>query len=129
MKDSVMTNYFIIGLGGFFGAVARYIVALWIGQRWGRIFPLGTFVVNISGCFLISFLMSLFTEKFMVNPQLRLFLVIGFLGAYTTFSTFEYETGNLVKDGEWAIALANVILSVIAGFVALKSGEFIAKSI
>ncbi|MBP1675033.1 MAG: CrcB protein [Bacteroidetes bacterium] len=124
-----MTNYFIIGLGGFFGAVARYIVALWIGQRWGRIFPLGTFVVNISGCFLISFLMSLFTEKFMVNPQLRLFLVIGFLGAYTTFSTFEYETGNLVKDGEWAIALANVILSVIAGFVALKSGEFIAKSI
>ena len=124
-----MTNYFIIGLGGFFGAVARYIVALWIGQRWGRIFPLGTFVVNISGCFLISFLMSLFTEKFMVNPQLRLFLVIGFLGAYTTFSTFEYETGNLVKDGEWSIALANVILSVIAGFVALKSGEFIAKSI
>jgi len=124
-----MTNYFIIGLGGFFGAVARYIVALWIGQRWGRIFPLGTFVVNISGCFLISFLMSLFTEKFMVNPQLRLFLVMGFLGAYTTFSTFEYETGNLVKDGEWAIALANVILSVIAGFVALKSGEFIAKSI
>ena len=124
-----MTTYFIIGLGGFFGAVARYIVALWIGQRWGRIFPLGTFVVNISGCFLISFLMSLFTEKFMVNPQLRLFLVIGFLGAYTTFSTFEYETGNLVKDGEWAIALANVILSVIAGFVALKSGEFIAKSI
>ena len=124
-----MTNYFIIGLGGFLGAVARYIVALWIGQRWGRIFPLGTFVVNISGCFLISLLMSLFTEKFMVNPQIRLFLVIGFLGAYTTFSTFEYETGNLVKDGEWSIALANVILSVIAGFVALKLGEFIAKSI
>ena len=124
-----MTNYFIIGLGGFFGAVARYIVALWIGQRWGRIFPLGTFVVNISGCFLISFLMSLFTEKFMVNPQVRLFLVMGFLGAYTTFSTFEYETGNLMKDGEWSIALANVILSVIAGFVALKLGEFIAKSI
>jgi len=124
-----MANYFIIGLGGFLGAVARYIVALWIGQKWGRIFPLGTFVVNISGCFFISLLMSLFTEKFMVSPQLRLFLVIGFLGAYTTFSTFEYETGNLVKDGEWFIALANVILSVIAGFAALKLGEFIAKSI
>jgi CrcB protein len=125
----MLSNYLIIGLGGFLGAVARYIVALWIGQRWGRIFPLGTFAVNISGSFLISLLMSLFTEKFMVNPQLRLFLVIGFLGAYTTFSTFEYETGNLVKDGEWSIALANVILSVIAGFVALKFGEFIAKSI
>ena len=124
-----MSNYFIIGLGGFLGAISRYIVALWIGQRWGRIFPLGTFVVNVSGCFLISLLMSLFTEKFMVNPQVRLFLVIGFLGAYTTFSTFEYETGNLVKDGEWSIALANVILSVIAGFVALKLGEIIAKSV
>jgi CrcB protein len=65
----------------------------------------------------------------MVNPQWRLFLIIGFLGAYTTFSTFEYETGSLVKDGEWLIALSNVILSVIAGFVALKLGEFIAKSI
>ena len=124
-----MTNYFIIGLGGFFGAVSRYAVALWIGQRWGRIFPLGTFIVNVSGCFFISLLMSLLTEKFMGNPQIRLFLVIGFLGAYTTFSTFEYETGSLVRDGEWSIALANVILSVIAGFVALKLGELIAKTI
>lgn len=73
--------------------------------------------------------MSLFTEKFMVNPLMRLFLVIGFLGAYTTFSTFEYETGNLAKDGEWSIALANVIFSVVAGFVALKFGELVAKSI
>jgi CrcB protein len=124
-----MTNYFIIGIGGFVGAVARYFIALWIGQRWGRTFPLGTFVVNISGCFLIGLIMSWFAEKFMVSPQVRLFLVVGFLGAYTTFSTFEYETGNLVKDGEWSIALANVLLSVIAGFVALKLGELIAKSI
>jgi len=125
----MLSNYLIIGLGGFLGAVARYTVALWVGQKWGRTFPLGTFVVNISGSFLISLLMSLFTERFMVSPQVRLFLVVGFIGAYTTFSTFEYETGNLLKDGEWSIALANVILSVIAGFVALKLGELIAKSI
>jgi CrcB protein len=126
---SVMSNYLIIGMGGFLGAVSRYIVALWVGQKWGRIFPLGTLVVNVSGSFLISLLMSLFTEKFMVSPQVRLFLVIGFLGAYTTFSTFEYETGNLVRDGEWLIAFANVLISVIAGFTALKLGELIAKSI
>jgi CrcB protein len=125
----MIADYFMIGLGGCLGAVTRYAIALWIGQRWGRIFPLGTFIVNVSGSFCISLFMSLFTERFMVNPQIRLFLVIGFLGAYTTFSTFEYETGNLIKDGEWFIALANVILSVIAGFVALKLGELIAKSI
>jgi fluoride exporter len=124
-----MTNYLIIGIGGFFGAIARYTVALWIGQNWGRMFPLGTFIVNISGCFLISFLMSLFTERFMVSPQIRMFLIIGFLGAYTTFSTFEYETGSLVKDGEWLLAAMNVILSVIAGFSALKLGEVAGKSI
>jgi fluoride exporter len=124
-----MVNIFIIGIGGFLGAISRYGVALWIGQRWGRNFPLGTFVINVSGSFLIGLLMSLFTERFMVNPQWRLMLVVGFLGAYTTFSTFEYETGTLMKDGEWLIAGLNVVLSVFAGFVALKLGEVIAKSI
>jgi CrcB protein len=124
-----MANIFIIGIGGFLGAISRYGVALWIGQRWGRNFPLGTFVINVSGSFLIGLLMSLLTERFMVNPQWRLMLVVGFLGAYTTFSTFEYETGTLMKDGEWLIAGLNVVLSVFAGFVALKLGEVIAKSI
>ena len=124
-----MANIFIIGIGGFLGAISRYGVALWIGERWGRNFPLGTFVINVSGSFLIGLLMSLFTERFMVNPQWRLMLVVGFLGAYTTFSTFEYETGALMKDGEWLIAMLNVVLSVIVGFIALKLGEVIAKSI
>jgi CrcB protein len=125
----VMVNVLIIGIGGFLGAIVRYGVALWIGQRWGRNFPLGTFVINITGSFLIGLLMSLFTERFMVNPQWRLLLVVGFLGAYTTFSTFEYETGALLKDGEWLYASLNVILSVVVGFIALKLGEVIGKSI
>jgi len=124
-----MLNVVIIGIGGFFGAIARYGAALWIGQRWGRNFPLGTFVINITGSFLIGLLMSLFTERFMVNPQWRLMLVVGFLGAYTTFSTFEYETGALLKDGEWMIATLNIVLSVFAGLLALKAGEILAKSI
>src|SRR3990170_2330685 len=124
-----MMNFFIIGIGGFFGAVARYGVALWIGRQWGRSFPLGTFVINVSGSFLIGLLMPLLTERFIVNPQWRLLLVVGFLGAYTTFSTFEYETGALLKDGEWLFAGLNVFLSVTVGFIALKIGEMIAKSI
>jgi len=113
----------------FHGAVVRYILAVWIGERWGRSFPLGTFIINVSGSFLIGLLMVLFTERFMVNPQWRLLLVVGFLGAYTTFSTFEYETGALLKDGELLIAGLNVVLSVVVGFIALKLGEVIAKSI
>ncbi len=124
-----MLNVVIIGIGGFFGAIARYGAALWIGQRWGRTFPLGTFFINVTGSFLIGLLMSLFTERFMVNPQWRLMLVVGFLGAYTTFSTFEYETGALLKDGEWMIATLNIVMSVFAGLLALKAGEVLAKSI
>ena len=124
-----MINYFIIGIGGFIGAITRYALATWIGQQWGRSFPLGTFVINVSGSFLIGLLMTLLAEKFMVNPQWRLLLVVGFLGAYTTFSTFEYETGGLLKDGEIMLATLNVVFSVFLGFVALKAGEVIAKSI
>ena len=121
-------NVLVIGIGGFVGAVARYGIAVWIGQRWGRSFPLGTFVINVSGSFLIGLLMTLMAERFTENPQWRLLLVVGFLGAYTTFSTFEYETGALLKDGEWLFAGLNVVLSVIVGFVALKLGEVMAKS-
>jgi len=123
-----MMNVLVIGIGGFVGAVARYGIAVWIGQRWGRSFPLGTFVINVSGSFLIGLLMTLMAERFTENPQWRLLLVVGFLGAYTTFSTFEYETGALLKDGEWFFAGLNVVLSVIVGFVALKLGEVMAKS-
>lgn len=122
-----MVKYLVIGAGGFIGAIARYVLALWIGQTWGRTFPLGTFVINVSGSFAIGLLMTLFAERFFENPEWRLFLVVGFLGAYTTFSTFEYETGALVKDGEWLLAALNVTLSVFAGFAALKLGEVIAK--
>ncbi len=124
-----MINYLIIGIGGFVGAITRYAIGLWIGQKWGRSFPFGTFFINVSGSFLIGLLMSLLTERFMVNPQWRLLLVVGFLGSYTTFSTFEYETGRLIRDGEWLIASLNVTLSVFIGFIALKMGELIAKSI
>lgn len=124
-----MMNALVIGIGGFVGAVSRYGIAVWIGQRWGRSFPLGTFVINVSGSFLIGLLMTLMADRFTENPQWRLLLVVGFLGAYTTFSTFEYETGALLKDGEWLFAGLNVVLSVIVGFVALKLGEMIAKTI
>jgi CrcB protein len=125
----MITNCLIIGIGGFIGAVSRYLMAIWIGSRWGRSFPLGTFVINVSGSFLIGLLMVLLTQKLLVSPYWRLLLVVGFLGAYTTFSTFEYETGKLLEDGETLIAALNAVLSVLLGFAALKIGEVIAKNI
>ncbi|SPQ01077.1 putative fluoride ion transporter CrcB [Candidatus Sulfobium mesophilum] len=124
-----MMNYIVVFAGGGIGSVARYMLATWIGQRWGRSFPFGTFIVNVSGSFLIGLLMTLMAERFLENPEWRLLIVVGGLGGYTTFSTFEYETGKLMADGELIYAALNIILSVIAGFAALKLGEVIARSI
>ena len=125
----IIRNGIIVGIGGFVGAIVRYALAVWIGQAWGRAFPLGTFIINVSGSFLIGLLMTLFTERYSFDPAWRLLFVVGFLGAYTTFSTFEYETGRLIKDSEWFFAAMNVVLSVTVGFIALKFGEVLAKNI
>ena len=104
-----MMNYIVVFAGGGIGSVARYMVATWIGQRWGRSFPFGTFVVNVSGSFLIGLLMTLMAERFLENPEWRLLIVVGGLGGYTTFSTFEYETGKLMADGELIYAALNIV--------------------
>ncbi len=124
-----MINYIIVFAGGGTGAAVRFALGTLIGQRWGRSFPLGTFVINVSGSFLIGLLMTLMAERFTENPAWRLLLVVGFLGGYTTFSSFEYETGKLVMDGELVYAALNMVLSVAVGFVALKLGDVIAKLI
>jgi CrcB protein len=124
-----MMNYIVVFAGGGIGSVARFVLATWIGQRWGRSFPLGTFVINVTGSFLIGLLMTLMAERFLENPEWRLLLVVGGLGGYTTFSTFQYETGKLAADGELVYAAMNIVLSVFVGFVGLKLGEAIAKSI
>lgn len=125
----MIINVLFVGFGGFLGAVSRFLVSSWVGQRWGRIFPLGTFVANTLGCLLIGFIMTLFSERLMASPQLRLFVGVGFIGAFTTFSTFEYETGALMMDGQWLLALLNVVGSLVVGFIALKAGEILAKTI
>ncbi len=124
-----MVNFLVVFVGGGLGAAFRFGLGTWIGQRWGRSFPLGTFVINVSGSFLIGLLMTMMAERFMENPVWRLLLVVGVLGGYTTFSSFEYETGKLVTDGEYLYAVLNAVLSVMLGFVALKTGEVLAKII
>jgi CrcB protein len=117
-----MTKYFVVGLGGFLGAIARFWLGGYISNRLGTRFPYGTFVINITGSFLIGLIITLLAENTHWNPNWRYLIPIGFIGAYTTFSTFEYETLRSVQDGEYLVAFLNVSLSVVVGFASVWGG-------
>ena len=110
-----------VGLGGFVGANARYLLGLWVATRYGTTFPLGTFVINITGSFILGLIMGLL-DAHVLAPAVRLALGIGFVGAYTTFSTFTYETLRLIESGSLLLATANVVGSVAVGMLAAIAG-------
>ncbi len=121
-----MLKYLTIAAGGAAGAVARYALGNYIGSRYGFRFPYGTFVINISGCFLIGVSMALFART-TAGIYWRYLIPIGFIGAYTTFSTFEYETLRAIQDGQLTTGLMNVAMSVITGFAAVWLGDALGK--
>lgn len=116
-----MKEIWWVGVGGFIGANARYLLGGWIATRWGAAFPYGTFVINITGSFILGVVMGLL-EGHLLSPTVRLAVAIGFVGAYTTFSTFTYETMRLVEDGSVLLALVNVFGSVAVGLAATVAG-------
>lgn len=111
-------------LGGAAGTLARYGVGHWFASHpWGRAFPLGTLFINVSGSFVLGFAAVVIFERLPEQHHHWYFLVgVGFCGAYTTFSTFEWETFQLLRHGRWLAALANVLGSVLAGFAAVVLG-------
>ena len=115
-------RFVMVALGGAAGAVARYAVTLGVGIFWKKDFPLGTFLVNISGCFLLGLFLTMAVERPWIGPGLRLLIATGFVGAYTTFSTFEYETHRLTSAGALGWGLMNVVSSVVAGYLAVVLG-------
>jgi CrcB protein len=126
---SALLPYLLVGIGGFLGANARFLLARWVGVLVETRFPLGTFLVNMSGSFLLGVVGTMVGEKVFPNSDfVRLSLGVGFIGAFTTFSTFEFETHALFEDGEWLTATTNMFASLFLGLIALRAGVIAAKT-
>jgi CrcB protein len=121
-------KYLLILLGGGAGSLSRYLVGTAIVTRYGGRFPIvGTMSINVTGSFLIGLLMTLIVERFGANSNLRPLLVIGFLGGYTTFSSFEWETYSAIRDGGFWVGVANIAGSVTLGYAAVWLGAMVAR--
>lgn len=112
--------------GAGLGGLARYVAGTWIMAKYAGRFPLGTFVINVTGSFVIGVLMTLLTERFHPHPNWRLFLIVGVLGGYTTFSSFEYETYQAVRDGARWIGMLYLTGSVLVGYLGVWLGVLLA---
>ena len=124
-----MSKILIVGLGGFIGAVLRYGVSGWVHRWWKGALPLGTLTVNVLGCLLIGGLMALMENRYPPTSSVRLFLTIGLLGSFTTFSTLGYETFVCFKEGNIQTGILYVILNVVVGLGAVLAGHFLAKMV
>jgi CrcB protein len=124
-----MMNLLYVGLGGFFGAVARYGLSGLVQDRATGPVPVGTLTVNVLGCLLIGLLMYMITARHLLGPQTRLFLMIGLLGSFTTFSTVGYETFHYLRLERFGLALANIGANILLGLGAVAAGWIIGKLI
>lgn len=122
-----MTKYWLVMLGGAFGAVARFLLGTFVARRYSAAFPLGTFLVNVTGSFLVGMLMMFFLNRPSIHASWRLFLVTGVLGGYTTFSSFEWETFSALRDAAPAIALTYVTSSLAMGLVGVWIGAMLSN--
>ena len=122
-----MQKYFFIAVGGALGSIARFWVGSMIANRFGTKFPYGTFVVNITACLIIGFSMTVLGRRADLSIAWRFLIPIGFIGAYSTFSAFEWETFTNLQTGAFLVAALYVVLSFILGLVAVWCGVLIAR--
>ena len=125
-----MDKVFLVGLGGFLGSVLRYGLGGWLARLksgWG--FPLETLVINLSGCLVIGFLAGISETRGVFTGATRSFIFIGLLGGYTTFSTFGYETFQLLRDGQFGFALLSAGLQLTLGLTGVWAGDTLARLI
>lgn len=116
----------LISLGAVLGANLRYWFGLWVGQRWGG-FPIATLLINLSGSLILGLFVTLVSERFLIDPRWRVFFAIGFLGSYTTFSTYTYESVALLLAGNWGLGLFNLLGSAVLGGLAAVAGVILGR--
>lgn len=124
-----MTRLLVIGCGGFLGAIARYQVSLWVSNRLESTVPYGTMAVNVLGCLLLGFLAVWVQTRDGLTDDTQLFLKVGLLGAFTTFSTLGFETVELLGDGEWSSALVSLAGNLALGLGAVVAGGWLARGL
>jgi CrcB protein len=124
-----MKNYALVAAGGMIGAMARYGLTGWISTKNRGTFPWGTLAVNAIGSFLIGFFVYLALERFSWRPEWRIFFAVGVLGAFTTFSTFSYETVELMRSGSYLQAAANVGANLVGCLAATVGGMALAAAL
>lgn len=122
-----MEKFLWISIGAVAGANLRYWVSDWAANRWGSNFPFGTLLINLSGSFMLGLIMAMVTDHYVIDPRLRLVLTIGFLGSYTTFSTYSFESISLLQQGQVWLALFNLLGSSLLGGVFALAGIWIGK--
>ena len=122
-----MQKYLLIAIGGALGSIARYWVGSAVAGRLGARFPFGTFVINMTACVIIGFSMTFLAKRADVNPAWRFLVPVGFVGAYSTFSTYEWETLATIRSGAFALASLYAVGSLILGLAAVWCGAFFAE--
>ncbi|HET9015122.1 MAG TPA: fluoride efflux transporter CrcB [Thermomicrobiaceae bacterium] len=122
-------EFLLVGIGGALGAISRLVVSTWVAQKLGATFPYGTLAVNVTGSLLLGFIMTLATERASFPAEIRPLIAVGFIGAYTTFSTFSYETMQLLLAGSILEGTLNIVVSLAAGLAAILAGIVVARAI
>jgi CrcB protein len=127
IRSEAMEKFLIISIGAVLGANARYWLGGWAAERFGTTFPFGTLIINLTGSFVLGLFLTLITDRFLVDPNWRLLVAIGFLGSYTTFSSYTYESVNLLLKGQTWLGLFNLFGSSFLGGLAAIGGVYLAK--
>jgi CrcB protein len=128
-RGITLPSYLWIAIGAVVGANARYYIGLWAGSHLGATFPYGTLIVNLTGSFALGFLAGTTTGRLNISPEVRLMLGVGFLGAYTTFSSFTVETLTLLQNGNIVTGLVNILANNLAGLTCALLGVYLARAI